>query len=361
MSHVPKNTNPLSQISSVCGTTHQPMDLPNSVRGAVSKPHERAFLCLLEEQLLLLINRLCSDKQALHIIPALVLRNSYYRLLGHQLCQHYSLQHWNNPQNGIVVSGSDWVDYHSVKSDVDNGKVALVSGATIKPPTILKRAESAIDPSSGGNAGPSPLLDALRAGRTAKEALYRQKRDEILLKSDSGERSSHYAPNQPNWPLQPRISSAENQGYYPYAYQPFYAPPNAYPMDPETERKLLNNPYIIMPQDASRGRRRRRQQENAYNTYPFPYGYSGYPVYSEISQNVPYSAQLGPAAQAHVQYGGFVIPGGVILPPGNIYGQTNDISLPQGMRLSSDDGRETSGSRGMSARRTPQEDGSGPD
>lgn len=323
--------------------TTQPMDLPHSVQGALSKPRERTFLCLLEEQLLLLIHRLCEDKGALYIIQALVLCNSYYRLLGHQLCHHYSLQHWNNPKNDIVVTGSDWVDYTRVKNDVKDGKVALVRKAPAKPPTIIRKVESAIEPSAGSRVILKLLAGAQNTGRVAKEAYYRQKRDEIFLESGRDEMPVYRAPNvgkplanQSNWPpqpnLQPNIVSGNSLAFYPYGFQPFYGTSGAYPMDLRTERKLLNNPYIIMPEDVDKGRRRRKQRDPAYSTYPgtAPYVYAGFPVYSGVSPYIPYSVPPGPGAANLGPPEGSLGPSyymGAVRPPDR---QSEEVHLPPG-------------------------------
>ncbi|ABN68589.2 predicted protein [Scheffersomyces stipitis CBS 6054] len=66
-----------------------------------------------------------------YTIKAHFLRNSYYRLLSHQLCHYYRLGHWNNTSNEIVVTRRDGVNYvefgELLAKDSDNRSFRKVS------------------------------------------------------------------------------------------------------------------------------------------------------------------------------------------------------------------------------------------
>ncbi|KAI5960986.1 uncharacterized protein KGF55_004253 [Candida pseudojiufengensis] len=90
-------------------------EIPKSIITALTKYQDRPFILYLEKDLIQFIKNsiLGNIKQPEYVIQAQYLKNSYYRLLSHQLCQYYQLQHWNNQQNEIVVTPSENFDYKS--------------------------------------------------------------------------------------------------------------------------------------------------------------------------------------------------------------------------------------------------------
>ncbi|KAG5419263.1 hypothetical protein I9W82_003030 [Candida metapsilosis] len=88
-------------------------DIPQSILTALTKYQDRPFILYLEKDLIKFIKNsiLGNIKQPEYVIQAQYLKNSYYRLLSHQLCHYYHLQHWNNQSNEIVVTPSENFDY----------------------------------------------------------------------------------------------------------------------------------------------------------------------------------------------------------------------------------------------------------
>lgn len=104
-------------------------EVPSSITSALLKQQERVYLLHLEKNLVNFIrNSILVSKVPVHnpcqgpsyTIHSIYLKNSYYRLLTHQLCQYYNLQHWNNQQNEIIVSATQNFDYAEFITHVDN-------------------------------------------------------------------------------------------------------------------------------------------------------------------------------------------------------------------------------------------------
>ncbi|KAK6455663.1 uncharacterized protein RJT20DRAFT_48920 [Scheffersomyces xylosifermentans] len=108
-------------------------EVPDPIRTAVVKQSERVYLLQLEKDLVSFINSIIaketkegskstsnivgngssssSTNKLEYTIQAQFLRKRYYRLLSHQLCQYYNLQHWNNTSNEIIVTPVIGFDY----------------------------------------------------------------------------------------------------------------------------------------------------------------------------------------------------------------------------------------------------------
>ena len=91
-------------------------NIPQSVKLALEKQRERIFLLKLDNDLVRYIEGLSENQgeerenhKEKFVIESHRLINLYFRLLGHQMCQYYQLQHWNRTDD-IVVSGND-IDY----------------------------------------------------------------------------------------------------------------------------------------------------------------------------------------------------------------------------------------------------------
>ena len=81
-------------------------NIPQPIKTVVTKPQEKLYVLRLEKDLIAFIKEsiLLKLESPLFTIHAGALKNSYYRLLSHQACQHYHLQHWNNGSNDIIVT-----------------------------------------------------------------------------------------------------------------------------------------------------------------------------------------------------------------------------------------------------------------
>ncbi|KAK6463077.1 hypothetical protein DFJ63DRAFT_334634 [Scheffersomyces coipomensis] len=114
-------------------------ELPSSIKSALVKPLERVYLLYLERELISFIqdalldypqhqegneeeqedNKQQQQPKPQYTIKANYLKNSYYRLLSHQLCQYYNLQHWNNTLNEIIVTPTDAFNYKDFMSVIE--------------------------------------------------------------------------------------------------------------------------------------------------------------------------------------------------------------------------------------------------
>lgn len=81
-------------------------DIPEVLKDALKKKKERFFLLQLEKDLIGFIKDGLTKKtrKQQYYIESKRLRNSYMRLLAHQICQYYWLEHWNNSTNDIIVT-----------------------------------------------------------------------------------------------------------------------------------------------------------------------------------------------------------------------------------------------------------------
>lgn len=177
-------------------------EIPQSVRTAILKQQERIFLLHLEKDLIGFITRKHKNKkEAQHIIQAMYLKNSYYRLLSHQLCQYYNLQHWNNTSNEIIVSFEEDFSYDIFLKKVDGDneqfmrlseyiQLQAVTGEVAKPavkPRMLMKKKSNQEPSESEAIINSKLvslsiddLNNIESQRANKEALYMKIREKIF-------------------------------------------------------------------------------------------------------------------------------------------------------------------------------------
>ncbi|CCE78064.1 Piso0_000677 [Millerozyma farinosa CBS 7064] len=91
--------------------TRRPEDqeIPEVLKDALRKKKERFFLLQLEKDLIGFIKDGLTKKsrKQQYCIESKRLRNSYMRLLAHQICQCYWLEHWNNSANDIIVTLSN--------------------------------------------------------------------------------------------------------------------------------------------------------------------------------------------------------------------------------------------------------------
>lgn len=97
-------------------------DIPQPIKTVASKQQEKVYLLNLEKELIAFIKDpiLSKNDALLYTIQASVLKNSYYRLISHQICQYYHLQHWNNASNDIIVTFcADGFDYEKLIRAVD--------------------------------------------------------------------------------------------------------------------------------------------------------------------------------------------------------------------------------------------------
>lgn len=102
-------------------------EIPKSIRNALVKPKERVFLLRLEKELISFLRHL---KGGNYLINGQLLINSYYRLLSHQLCQFYHLQHWNLQNSDIIVTPTEMFDYSLLISQIDQGQKETLSSYT---------------------------------------------------------------------------------------------------------------------------------------------------------------------------------------------------------------------------------------
>jgi hypothetical protein len=346
--------------------------VPGPILTALLKPQERRYLLYLESELIEFTKSIGGDRsgsgvQSDYVIKAHHLKNSYYRLLSHQLCQYYHLSHANNQFNEIVVSAIGGVDYDELLESkvcrlsaisVLLNRDSLAEKVPVKPsPKIIikkdfqKPIESIISTNES-----SPILactkdvSKIETDRASKEALYLKVRQEIFDASyendedddadddddnddDKSTESEHTydfsddsnddnnddqindsiirdlsrhhgsstyhtnyhtaaayppipltmpmsyplgvsqyghnlpypsgSPYSPGTPFPPSSQYLPNPQYHqtshnvafnghfpPYYYPPVMQPNGWYPSpyDKETERRLLNNPYIIIPE-----------------------------------------------------------------------------------------------------------------
>ncbi|KAG7663078.1 uncharacterized protein J8A68_003388 [[Candida] subhashii] len=101
-------------------------EIPNSLKNALVKQQDRLYLLHLEKDLINFIKTNIHPQQdnpttppPQYTIQAQYLKNSYYRLLSHQLCQYYNLQHWNNTSNEIIVTPTNNYNYKELISKID--------------------------------------------------------------------------------------------------------------------------------------------------------------------------------------------------------------------------------------------------
>lgn len=97
-------------------------NIPQPIKTVITKPQEKLYVLRLEKELIAFIKEsvLLKLESPLFTIHAGVLKNSYYRLLSHQICQHYHLQHWNNGSNDIIVTlSADGFDYEKFSEILD--------------------------------------------------------------------------------------------------------------------------------------------------------------------------------------------------------------------------------------------------
>ena len=97
-------------------------NIPQPIKDGSYKTPRKVDVLRLEKDLIAFIKEsiLLKLESPLFTIHAGVLKNSYYRLLSHQVCQHYHLQHWNNGSNDIIVTlSADGFDYEKFSDILD--------------------------------------------------------------------------------------------------------------------------------------------------------------------------------------------------------------------------------------------------
>lgn len=103
-------------------------EIPNSIKNALTKQQDRIYLLHLEKDVLhfmktkLIAETITTTATTTpqYVIQAQYLKNSYYRLLSHQLCQYYNLQHWNNTSNEIIVTPTVSFNYKELMDKIDS-------------------------------------------------------------------------------------------------------------------------------------------------------------------------------------------------------------------------------------------------
>ncbi|CUM67671.1 uncharacterized protein PRCAT00005373001 [Priceomyces carsonii] len=326
------------------------IDIPESIQVALSKNREREYLLFLEKELIKFIRHQINSgsRDILFTIEATYLINSYYRLLSHQLCQYYHLQHWNNKSNEIIASPIKKVDYNMVLKSFESGrKLSDQIRGRVKPRMLRKKAADLSDDRHDANntsrthssstsgqgslqisetsASTSPVVESdptmvstkIESERASKEAIYMKIREEVFKMTNESEpdESSDDQGNsveevQSHMPLiqmlgmphpmihnvYPSMSPVVPPGMQPFGMPPafpqvtpslqpmlntqapFYGPP-IYPIptympplpyyeypapvyDKGIERKLLNNPFIILPEDQNSKSKHRKYQRH---------------------------------------------------------------------------------------------------
>lgn len=104
-------------------------EIPEVLKDALKKRKERYFLLQLEKDLIGFIKDGLTKKtrKQQYFIKSKRLRNSYMRLLAHQICQYYWLEHWNNCTNDIIVTLSDRdISYFSLIEGLEDRNCATV-------------------------------------------------------------------------------------------------------------------------------------------------------------------------------------------------------------------------------------------
>lgn len=316
-------------------------EVPTAIKTALAKAQERLYLLYLEKELINFITgvSLGTTHDLQYVIKVHYLKNSYYRLLSHQLCQYYNLQHQNNQFNEILVTIVDNFDYQEfmdkkvvrISEIAKKYQQAEPADHFDKPKVMIKDYPKRILKSKVTSSDENSIVsedngdDNIESERASKEALYLKIRQQIFDAeqqeqddaedddSDDNDNDDQYnefsydednetddtIPDMslpygiylngayPPIPMgYPPMSPSQQFRGYPPNYYPQYTTPiqNTWfpPMyDKETERRLLNNPYIIIPEnrdDYKKNANSNYKKNYKYNPNVHPNGYpNGYP------------------------------------------------------------------------------------
>lgn len=348
-------------------------EVPSSIRTALLKVQERIYLLYLEKELIKFINGVImgvNEDRLQYLIKVHYLKNSYYRLLSHQLCQYYNLHHQNNQFKEILVTMIDNFDYQLfmnskfIKLSELARKYQQNFEITEKPKVIIKHDKLKIMVKNSVNenspkiilktkaTSPSVVsascdeicrqvssdeISKIEIERASKEALYLKIRQQIFDAeqqdqdddnenddenddeddeegddedddedddndnddNDNDQESPEFSFNEEDndtdettltdkslslnyymnaaYPPIPMAYSPIPQQFrtYPSEFYPQYPQPiqnNWFPpyYDKETERRLLNNPYIILPDNRDDYRKKQHKKVHNYNPSTYP-------------------------------------------------------------------------------------------
>lgn len=282
------------------------MTVLDTLQTALKKNQDRVYLLRLERDLVGFLKS--AGKVPQFVIMSDVLINSYYRLLSHQLCQYYSLIHINGSNGEILVSLNPQKDYLEIigpnckfqpLSQLYQETITTVGEVNdsrplvkVKPKMLKKRDTSTATQNNVGIEQQLPVpgvningTNEIESERASKEALYNKIREQIFQDGESEEdendddegeygnyeqnssktgfknmnRGTHayqnyIRHNQNNVPYMPPFNQFQPlpsiSGAGITSHTSAYAAPQQqeyFRYDPETERKILNNPYIIVP------------------------------------------------------------------------------------------------------------------
>lgn len=235
--------------------------IPSCIVTALSKQQDKLYILHLERDLIKFIKNsiLGNIKQPEYIIQAQYLKNSYYRLLSHQLCHYYCLQHWNNTFNEIRVTPTlnfnyqEFVQKIESSEDKEVGEFVKISSIahkyttdnepSVKPEPVQKKKllvkhlheELPNTPESPSSECPvsesSENTGSIESERENKILLYMKLREEIF---DNDEEDEEDEEDEDEDEEEQEVQKENKSNYIDRI---------------ELERRILNNPYIIIPGD----------------------------------------------------------------------------------------------------------------
>ncbi|CAI5758567.1 unnamed protein product [Candida verbasci] len=274
--------------------------IPQAITIALTKQQDRLYILHLEKDLIKFIKNsiLGNIKHPQYIIQSQYLKNSYYRLLSHQLCSYYNLQHWNTQQNEILVTPSTDFNYQQFLNQIESNQfIKLIdiapqfqiesnSTTTTNSPTpeiqqpklktkLIKKPMEVpkttninilqVSSESSSLSTSSQDLDI-----ESRRALYKKMREKIFEEEEI--ESNMIETNIQNEPINKEDYKRYTSFQPPMPYYPMMNPYyNQSPIiyDAETERRILNqfNPYIIIPDDNKRQYKGKRpnKSKNKFN------------------------------------------------------------------------------------------------
>lgn len=301
----------LKPIKHVPGNIDNDVDekVPEAIRSALLSPDLRILVLQWERELLRYVKSAGNNSSKTLVISSLRLTNLYHRLLVHQICQFVNLSHSNTPKKDIVVSQVQGMDYTGFINSKGSLFETILPPARppSKPepkprkPMLKRREKSPSTPVSdillamtGLSLSREPQSSdaSIHLARASKEAEYQKARDAIFesldgeddeeddpIDSNDIDNSKDYRPDRQDFvpfqqqygfsPYSPLQSPCSLAGYpldiYGPGYglaSPMYASPGKFHLDrepipvpiqygmyydAETQRRLLNNPYIVVP------------------------------------------------------------------------------------------------------------------
>lgn len=306
-------------------------DIPKAVIDGLTKPKERYFLINLEQSLRYFLLQLHQGPKV-HIINSHLLINSYFRLLGHQLCHYYCLQHHNTPNCDIIVTLRENFDYLLLVKDIGTGRFVSVASVldnrkpdklqksekpenpeikqdkkdkqevknldkhvkdedrtnsprtklTNSPKTKLKLKPKMLKRDMDKPEEPQKLTccdaDKISNDRDNKEALYMKIRQEIFDREQDEKSDSESEKTSSDDSEDESTDTEYSQAYPPVdpnlVYHQSYMNYNK-----EMDRIMLNNPYIILPDNY--GGQTHNQGYLQYHPQPQPQYHHQYHPYSQ--------------------------------------------------------------------------------